>query len=107
MEVLLFQEKNWQEKNWQEKNWPNKNRLCRRGLWPEKQQRRRLGWRCGVDESGFWRLPGAAAVAVAGALLHLVRMVQPFAVVSILFPVFRNFAVARTAPLRISSLVVD
>jgi UDP-N-acetylglucosamine acyltransferase len=35
-------------------------------------------------------LPGAAAVASSGVRLLLVRMVQPFAVVSILFPVFRN-----------------
>ena len=85
MEVLLFQEKNWQEKNW-----PNKNRRLRPEAGRKKQKRRRAGWRCGVDKAVFQRLPGAAAVALAGALLQLVRMVQPFAVVSILFPVFRN-----------------
>jgi hypothetical protein len=97
MEVLLFQEKNWQQKN----------RPFRPGGGRKKQKRRRAGWRCGVDKAVFQRLPGAAAVALAGALLHLVRMVQPFAVVSILFPVFRNSTVARTAPSRISSLSVD
>jgi hypothetical protein len=97
MEVLLFQEKNWPNKNWRFR--PEAGR--------KKQKRRRAGWRCGVDRAVFQRLSGAAAVALAGVPLHLVRMVQPFAVVSILFPVFRNLTVAKTAPSRISSLSVD